>query len=70
MGYHDRARADASRYEMERGGWHMRHKRRGGVIFHGLNELGVSLFAGKFDSDFFSNFKEIVVIYAGFLFVI
>ena len=59
-----------SRYEMEWGAGICDTSGVGGVILHGLNEMGVSLFVGKFDSNFFSNFKEIVVIYRGFLFVI
>ena len=43
----------------------------GGMSLHGMNELDVSLYVDIFDSSFFFlNFNEIVVIYAGILFVI
>ena len=49
MGCHDRARADAGRYEMEWAGI-CDTSGVGGASLHGLNELGVSLLVGEIDS--------------------
>ena len=69
MGCHDRARADAGRYEMEWAGI-CDTSGVGGASLHGLNELGVSLLVGEIDSKFFLVLTKSLSSTQDFLFVI